>query len=833
MKLYGTHSKKKKKKKKNMQQYLIDINNYEIIKPIGVGGFGQVYLVQEKKQKKEYAAKIIKINCEDPEDQIQFIKEIKIISNVNYPTILHFCGYNLKGFNNNPNPTVITDFIPNGSLHNMLEEEMRGCAPMEWSCTYKYIILFGIALGLNYLHSKNIVHRDIKPTNILLKEDYYPIICDFGLSQNPYKTLMKTYAGTPLYMAPEIINRKSYNFKVDVYSFSIIAYQTIVGNPKQFEFDLSQINGRQNQLFLEKCHSETPSERPTFYEICCFMTQKEFLDVFNEEIEIIQVELFFDYVNQNEDDGDSLFIFGLFLYENNEKDSIQFFEKAALKGNVDAIFHYAKALEEGSFETEVDKKNALFYYKQAADKGHAGSMFRIAQILENESLETEQMEANFYLYKAANLGHEEAKLMLNKKILNYNKKNKSKEVVQKKSNEKTSAPKENHNRAELGGPNLNQPPPKSKDSPDNQTKTESGRRQTNNAGIKRNSALSPRSSNNSGSNAGIKRNSALSPRRKDNLDHKGKPMLISDIDKTSGDQNSKAKVNPATKQANDADGKIKQSPAIKINANNKASQPQATKQANTNANNKMPQNPAVKQVNTNINNKAPQNPTSKQTNINTNANNKVPQSPATKQANTNVHDKVPQSPASKQTNANNKIPQNPSNEQAKANNKDPRSPSGKQVNTNNKASQPQANKQANTNANNKMPQNPSSKQTNTNNKVSQTPVTKQTNINNKVSKSPDVRQVNTKVSNKVPQSPASKQTNANNKVPQNPSNEQAKANNKDPQSPAVKQVNTNNKASTPSATKQAKTNENNKIPQNPAVKQENTNINNKILKLFY
>lgn len=193
--------------------------------------------------------------------QLKKVHEVEKLINIKYPTIIRFFGYSFKDFKLKPHPIIITNYIPNQSVKEILENDPENSSSFDISETTRYIIILGTSLAMKYLHSIGIVHRDLKPANILLNERYYPLICDFGFSKKTNKELkhffMDSFRGSLFYMAPEIRNVEGYTYKVDVYSFSLVAYQIIkLVDLKDFEFDITDINGEENRNFLNRCHSK-------------------------------------------------------------------------------------------------------------------------------------------------------------------------------------------------------------------------------------------------------------------------------------------------------------------------------------------------------------------------------------------------------------------------------------------------------------------------------------------------------------------------------------------------------------------------------------------------
>lgn len=210
-----------------IHDFIVDLEDYTIIKKLGEGQYGTVYLVIEKETQKEFAAKVSKVECINASDQKEFFKELTAFSMIESAATLSLKGFNMTNFKKEHFPTIITPYMSKGSLDKLLENNSN--LPL----SNKFIILLGIAEGMKYLHSKSIIHHDLKCANVLLDDDLYPHIGDFGESKISELKLsmihMQTFKGSPAYMAPEVIMDEEYNYKADVYSYSIIFYEVFSG----------------------------------------------------------------------------------------------------------------------------------------------------------------------------------------------------------------------------------------------------------------------------------------------------------------------------------------------------------------------------------------------------------------------------------------------------------------------------------------------------------------------------------------------------------------------------------------------------------------------------
>lgn len=214
-------------------------------------------------------------------------REISIMIRIQHPTIIKFFGYSLEDFTGNNNVTILMELSINGSLSDYLDKVKNKQADFD-NNTVRQIILIGITRAMMYLHQNHILHRDLKPLNVLLDSDYHPKIIDFGLSKffEPDKTPNATNnCGTPIYMEPEIISNDLYSEKTDVYAFGILMYEVVTnkipypmyqsGKMTYFQFSKKVVEENYRPIFdlpvkksiqelIEKCWSPNPEKRPSF-----------------------------------------------------------------------------------------------------------------------------------------------------------------------------------------------------------------------------------------------------------------------------------------------------------------------------------------------------------------------------------------------------------------------------------------------------------------------------------------------------------------------------------------------------------------------------------------
>uniref|UniRef100_A0A3Q2VHN9 non-specific serine/threonine protein kinase n=1 Tax=Haplochromis burtoni TaxID=8153 RepID=A0A3Q2VHN9_HAPBU len=198
------------------------LENFDIGRPLGKGKFGNVYLARERQTKFILALKVLfKKQLEKAGVEHQLRREVEIQSHLRHPNILRLYGY----FHDASRVYLILEFAPRGELYSELQR--CGHFPENISATY----IMELADALNYCHTKKVIHRDIKPENLLLGANGELKIADFGWSVHTPSSRRSTLCGTLDYLPPEMIEGKTHDEKVDLWSLGVLCYEFLVGKP--------------------------------------------------------------------------------------------------------------------------------------------------------------------------------------------------------------------------------------------------------------------------------------------------------------------------------------------------------------------------------------------------------------------------------------------------------------------------------------------------------------------------------------------------------------------------------------------------------------------------
>lgn len=163
----------------------------------------------------------------------QLQREIEIQSHLRHPNVLGMFGY----FYDKSRVYLILEYAPGGELYQMLKKATR----FDEATTAAYIAQLCSALG--YCHRRAVIHRDVKPENLLVGLDGEIKIGDFGWSVHAPRNRRSTLCGTLDYLSPEMVEGKQHTFSVDVWSIGILLYEFLVGKPP-FETDGHQATYR-------------------------------------------------------------------------------------------------------------------------------------------------------------------------------------------------------------------------------------------------------------------------------------------------------------------------------------------------------------------------------------------------------------------------------------------------------------------------------------------------------------------------------------------------------------------------------------------------------------
>ncbi len=198
---------------------------YRLIEEVGQGGMAVVYRAEDESLKREVAIKVLHQHlAADPESRARLEREAQAVAKLRHPNILEIFDY--SGFDS-VSPYIVTEFIDGQTLKQFLNGRSIGFPEIA------AMIVSEICAALAHAHGLGVLHRDVKPENVMIRKDGLLKLMDFGIAQIvDFQRLTVTgqLLGSPAYMAPEVVEGKRIDFRTDVFSAGIILYLLATGS---------------------------------------------------------------------------------------------------------------------------------------------------------------------------------------------------------------------------------------------------------------------------------------------------------------------------------------------------------------------------------------------------------------------------------------------------------------------------------------------------------------------------------------------------------------------------------------------------------------------------
>jgi serine/threonine protein kinase len=200
------------------------LGQYVLLEQLGEGGMAKVYNAFDSRNEGNVAIKVILPSKRTSSVFLQqFEREAKALANLTHTNIVKVLNYGVQ----DGQPFLVMEYVPGGTLKEAMTQKL----PWQTAAA----ILAPIARALDYVHRQQIVHRDVKPSNILLQEDFRPMLSDFGIlkllesKEEKVDSAIGAGIGTPEYMPPEQGMGKEVDFRADIYSLGLVFYEMITG----------------------------------------------------------------------------------------------------------------------------------------------------------------------------------------------------------------------------------------------------------------------------------------------------------------------------------------------------------------------------------------------------------------------------------------------------------------------------------------------------------------------------------------------------------------------------------------------------------------------------
>lgn len=254
----------------------IKISDFEQLVTLGTGGYGKVNLYRHKITGAEYAIKLIdKTKFENKLQKDLFSREVEMMYKIKHPNIVRLYTH----FEDESNCYIALEYIKKGNLYSYTQSMPNKV--LDAASTANFVV--DLVSSLYYLHNMTppIIHRDIKPENLLLGNNGHLKLTDFGGSNYLEGKVRYTTAGTQLYHSPEMLLKKGYDTRVDIWAIGVLIFELLVGRPPfvsdgKHSIEDNIVHGRINwpnsmnllaKNLITKLLKLDPDQRPTLEEI--------------------------------------------------------------------------------------------------------------------------------------------------------------------------------------------------------------------------------------------------------------------------------------------------------------------------------------------------------------------------------------------------------------------------------------------------------------------------------------------------------------------------------------------------------------------------------------
>ena len=202
------------------------LGRYRLLEKAGVGGMSEVWKAEDETLKRTVAVKVILGPvAADPSFRERFLREARLVAGLEHPHVLPVFDYGSATIDGAELSYLVMPLVAGGSLKGRVTGPVPPALAVTW--------LSAIASALDHAHAKGILHRDVKPGNVLMDSQGRPLLADFGLARSADissgLTATGAVLGTPLYMAPEQATGSVLDGRADQYALAVIAFELLAG----------------------------------------------------------------------------------------------------------------------------------------------------------------------------------------------------------------------------------------------------------------------------------------------------------------------------------------------------------------------------------------------------------------------------------------------------------------------------------------------------------------------------------------------------------------------------------------------------------------------------